>query len=126
MASGVCCRASSFTCPTSFGRPPVRTVNNDMLRAEATMRRRFFLAGSTTAAALASFPVIQAETGGNFIQFPRNFIWGVASSAFQIEGGLNTDGRGVGIWDDVVADNSSITAEPAADHYRRWQAISGY
>lgn len=85
------------------------------------MRRRFFLAGSTTAAALASFPVIQAETGGNFIQFPRNFIWGVASSAFQIEGGLNTDGRGVGIWDDVVADNSSITAEPAADHYGRWQ-----
>jgi beta-glucosidase len=27
----------------------------------------------------------------------------------------------VGIWDDVLADNSSITAELAADHYRRWQ-----
>jgi beta-glucosidase len=55
-------------------------------------------------------------------QFASDFIWGVASSAFQIEGALNEGGRGASIWDDfprdAVADGSDGSA--ANDSYHRY------
>lgn len=56
--------------------------------------------------------------------FPKNFIWGVATSAFQIEGASATDGKGPSIWDDfckvpgAIQDASDGTQ--ACDHYHRW------
>jgi beta-glucosidase len=55
-------------------------------------------------------------------QFPADFLWGVASSAFQIEGALAEDGRGPSIWDnfprDAVADGSD--GGTAIDAYHRY------
>jgi beta-glucosidase len=55
-------------------------------------------------------------------QFPADFIWGVASSAFQVEGALTEDGRGASIWDsfprDAVADGSD--GSTAIDSYHRY------
>lgn len=55
-------------------------------------------------------------------QFPRDFIWGAASSAFQTEGSLDADGRGPSIWDvfpvEKIHDGSD--ARVAADSYRRY------
>ena len=31
--------------------------------------------------------------------FPQEFIWGAATSSYQIEGAANIDGRGQSIWD---------------------------
>ena len=31
--------------------------------------------------------------------FSKDFLWGSASAAFQIEGAYNEDGKGLGIWD---------------------------
>lgn len=33
------------------------------------------------------------------INFPKDFIWGTASSSYQTEGAYNRDGKGASIWD---------------------------
>jgi beta-glucosidase len=58
--------------------------------------------------------------------FPPGFVWGVATSAFQIEGATSEDGKGPSVWDTfcrvpgVIADASD--GRTACDHYHRWQA----
>lgn len=58
--------------------------------------------------------------------FPEDFVWGVATSAFQIEGASAADGKGPSIWDrfcrvaGTIADGSS--GEVACDHYRLWES----
>ncbi len=58
--------------------------------------------------------------------FPREFVWGAATSAYQIEGAANADGRGPSIWDDFCQRPGSIldrtTGAEASQHYRHWQA----
>ena len=55
--------------------------------------------------------------------FPSDFIWGVATSAYQIEGAAMADGRGPSVWDafcerpGVIADGSNGSI--ACDHYHR-------
>jgi beta-glucosidase len=56
--------------------------------------------------------------------FPPGFVWGVATSAFQIEGSLDADGRGPSIWDIFAKDRSHTVdhsdASVATDSYRRY------
>lgn len=56
--------------------------------------------------------------------FPADFVWGVATSAYQIEGGVAEDGRGPSIWDTFAARPGATkdgrTGEVACDHYHRW------
>lgn len=47
--------------------------------------------------------------------FPEGFVWGVSTSAFQIEGATSADGRGPSIWDGFSADRAE-----ACDHYHRY------
>jgi beta-glucosidase len=50
----------------------------------------------------------------------RDFIWGVATSAYQIEGAVDSGGRGESIWDRFPARNGDIGAL-ACDFYRRYR-----
>jgi beta-glucosidase len=60
-----------------------------------------------------------------FIQFPSDFTWGVATSAFQIEGASATDGKGPSIWDTFCANPANIkdasNGDVACDHYHRYR-----
>jgi beta-glucosidase len=59
-------------------------------------------------------------------RFPQKFVWGVASSAYQIEGASAEGGKGPSIWDDfcripgTIADGSD--GQTACDHYHRLEA----
>ena len=62
-------------------------------------------------------------------RFPDDFVWGVATSAFQIEGAAAKDGKGPSIWDDfcrrpgAIADASD--GDIACDHYQRLESDLG-
>jgi beta-glucosidase len=56
-----------------------------------------------------------------FIAFPEDFVWGYASSAYQVEGARNEDGKGPSIWDTFVHTPGKIAnnenGDKSVDHY---------
>ncbi|MGW5347970.1 GH1 family beta-glucosidase [Streptomyces sp. HUAS TT3] len=58
-------------------------------------------------------------------RFPADFLWGVSTSAFQIEGSPAADGRGPSSWDAFTREPGRIKdgshADTATDHYRRYR-----
>ncbi|GEC54547.1 beta-glucosidase [Bradyrhizobium japonicum] len=57
--------------------------------------------------------------------FPTGFVWGTATSSYQIEGAVNEDGRGPSIWDTFTHTSGKIedgsTGDRANDHYHRYK-----
>lgn len=55
---------------------------------------------------------------------PADFVWGVATAAYQIEGAVDVDGRSPSIWDTFGRVPGAIangdTGDVACDHYHRW------
>lgn len=59
------------------------------------------------------------------MSFPKNFFWGAASAAYQIEGAPFKDGRGPSVWDTFSHTQGKIkngdTGDLACDHYHRFR-----
>jgi len=56
--------------------------------------------------------------------FPPDFIWGCATSSYQIEGAYAEDGRGLSIWDAYCRETGRVSrgqnGDVACDSYHRW------
>lgn len=59
------------------------------------------------------------------VSFKKDFVWGVATSAYQIEGAYNEDGKGLNVWDVFAHEPGNIangdTGDIACDHYHRFR-----
>jgi beta-glucosidase len=57
------------------------------------------------------------------LTFPKDFLWGTATSAYQIEGAAKQDGRGESIWDRFSytpgKTKNGDTGDKSVDHYNR-------
>lgn len=57
--------------------------------------------------------------------FPKDFVWGVATSSYQIEGGVKEGGRGESIWDVFCRKSGAIhdrsNGDIATGHYKKWK-----
>lgn len=60
----------------------------------------------------------------HYYSFPENFIWGAATSAYQIEGAAHEDGKGLSVWDTFCRQPGRVwndhTGDIATDHYHRF------
>jgi beta-glucosidase len=92
--------------------------------------RRTFIKQSTMMAAAASLgPAVPTLSAADNpirtppLQFPSGFLLGVASAAYQIEGGWEDDGKGESIWDrwSHVPDKVKVPGDVTADHYHHYR-----
>jgi beta-glucosidase len=61
----------------------------------------------------------------DLFSFPENFVWGAASSSFQIEGAFDEEGKGLSTWDVFTRRPGKIlnddTGDIACDHYHLYK-----
>ena len=100
---------------------------------EGQLNRRAFLASTAGLAAALVTGQARGETpattpvatSSGELKFPRDFIWGAATAAYQIEGAAQADGRKPSVWD-TFSHTSGRTAngdtgDVACDHYHRFE-----
>ncbi len=96
------------------------------------MTRRQFGKSAAAAAALAttglprfSFTQTEAAEPTSGRKFPEGFVWGCATAAYQIEGGVHEGGRGQTIWDVFAHTPGKIynnqTGDVADDSYHLYK-----
>src|SRR3954453_11497971 len=100
--------------PTSTTNSPSSTTRSTPCTATKPLSYTFLTASSVTLA-------IALVT----IRFPENFLWGAATSAYQIEGSPRADGAGTSIWQRFSHSpgrtHEGQTRDVACDHYRLYR-----
>ncbi len=96
-------------------------------------RRRFLQSSALATGALVAAPAAQAAHPApapagpdvDCTHFPANFMWGAATSSYQIEGAADIDGRKPSIWDTFADTPGKVhngdTGAVAIDHYHRFR-----
>ncbi len=97
------------------------------------LRRRFLgltllsslASGASRRLAAAGVGTAPVPADSTAYPFPKDFVWGVAAAATQIEGAASEDGKGESIWDRFAAQPGKTvggdTPAIACDHYHRFE-----
>jgi beta-glucosidase len=101
---------------------------------ETLMDRRQFLqsslavAGAAVALRSAAASLLRGPDGADqsgALTFPEGFVWGAATAAYQVEGGVKEGGRGESIWDRFAHTpgvvKNGATGDVACDSYHRYK-----
>nr|WPM03618.1 glycoside hydrolase family 1 [Phyllotreta armoraciae] len=72
------------------------------------------------------FSLTKTQDHINNTPFPEDFLFGTATSAYQIEGAWNVDGKGVNNWDyfihkNPIVINGNVTADVTCDSYYKYK-----
>jgi beta-glucosidase len=82
-------------------------------------------AARTAASATPANPHARPFDTSSAIDFPKNFFWGAATAAYQIEGAWKEDAKGESIWDRFSHTPGKIkngdTGDIVCDSYHRWR-----
>jgi hypothetical protein len=106
-------------------------------RRNILVNRRGFLAQASTWAPASALPKLSGAVADpslkpsagqrvstEQIRFPKDFLWGAETAAYQVEGGWNLDGRGECVWDrfshSVGNVKGGYTGDIACDDYHRY------
>jgi len=88
-----------------------------------------FLSGCSVSSRASGNAASAGATGAkqfsSTLDFPKNFLWGTATAAYQIEGAWQDGGKGESIWDRFAHTPGKIkhgdTGDIACDSYHRWR-----
>jgi beta-glucosidase len=87
--------------------------------------RRGFGGAVLGGAAASAVPVSSAPATADYNRFPREFVWGCATAAYQIEGAVAEDGRKPSVWDTFSHTSGKVQngddGDIANDSYHRYR-----